>query len=323
VKNQYFGDINDYSKYGLLRAFGASLEIAVIWMLTADDGSGHGNRTQYLESGTIGHHDPELFAWLTNWYRAGARHNVALIEQSGLLPNCRFFNEIVPDESSARAAWFDRVREFAHGSDLVFLDPDNGLPGQSRKPGAKSSSKYVRWEEVGTLYEDGHSLLIYQHFARVERRPFINGKLREIYKRFGIDNVITFGSFDWVALLLAADSPHSVSIDEAARRITIDWHQRIHVARNVIVPMEEVEVEAGALKREARIASLARKRSTDVGYVNRNDQEVVERTERAGTDHGQRVYIILCRRCRRRYGANGSDIWLRKCPHCQDGKPGL
>ena len=34
MKNQYFGDINDYVKYGLLRVFSATHRVAVCWMLT-------------------------------------------------------------------------------------------------------------------------------------------------------------------------------------------------------------------------------------------------------------------------------------------------
>jgi hypothetical protein len=44
MKNQYFGDINDYRKYGLLRGLSNRGEIrtAVCWMLTTDDGRGDG-----------------------------------------------------------------------------------------------------------------------------------------------------------------------------------------------------------------------------------------------------------------------------------------
>jgi len=51
MKNQYFGDINDYGKYGLLRilaGFG-ELKIAVCWMLTPDDGRRDGRLIQYLK----------------------------------------------------------------------------------------------------------------------------------------------------------------------------------------------------------------------------------------------------------------------------------
>jgi hypothetical protein len=40
VRNQYFGDINDYRKYGLIRALTnhGELRTTVCWMLTPDDG---------------------------------------------------------------------------------------------------------------------------------------------------------------------------------------------------------------------------------------------------------------------------------------------
>ncbi len=68
---------------------------------------------------------------------------------------------------------------------------------------------------------------------------------------------------------------------------------------------------------------MAGKGTTEPGYTNRNCQEVIRRTDRAGTDHLQHVYEMRCRKCGHRYGANGSDIWQRKCPKCQGGKPGL
>ena len=44
MKNQYFGDIGDYGKYGLLRFLGErGLSIAVNWYLTPDDVSNDGN----------------------------------------------------------------------------------------------------------------------------------------------------------------------------------------------------------------------------------------------------------------------------------------
>ena len=47
MKDQYFGDINDYRKYGLLRAIirAGRLRILVAWMLTVDDGSTDGKYT--------------------------------------------------------------------------------------------------------------------------------------------------------------------------------------------------------------------------------------------------------------------------------------
>jgi hypothetical protein len=59
------------------------------------------------------------------------------------------------------------------------------------------------------------------------------------------------------------------------------------------------------------------------GDVNRNGQEVVRKTDRRGNDHLQWVYQLACSHCGHNYGANGSDVHERKCPNCQDGRPGL
>jgi hypothetical protein len=56
VKNQYFGDINDYRKYGLLRVLtnGGEIRTAICWMLTADDGRGDGGFIDCLEQPVTG-----------------------------------------------------------------------------------------------------------------------------------------------------------------------------------------------------------------------------------------------------------------------------
>lgn len=63
--------------------------------------------------------------------------------------------------------------------------------------------------------------------------------------------------------------------------------------------------------------------TTIPGYVNRNRQEVVRRTDLPGNDHLQLTYVVNCRDCGREYGANGSDIHQRLCPRCQGGADGL
>lgn len=63
--------------------------------------------------------------------------------------------------------------------------------------------------------------------------------------------------------------------------------------------------------------------TTAPGSVNRNRQLVVRRTELPGNDHQQRVYELRCLECDHHYGANGSDIFQRRCPNCGGGAPGL
>ena len=71
---------------------------------------------------------------------------------------------------------------------------------------------------------------------------------------------------------------------------------------------------------------MASKGSTEPGYVNRNGQINLGRTNprRRGSDHLQYVYVMHCPVCVYNYGANGSDIHLRLCPnHWQDGRIGM
>ncbi len=63
--------------------------------------------------------------------------------------------------------------------------------------------------------------------------------------------------------------------------------------------------------------------TTKIGYINRNDQKCCGHRGVAGSDHLQLAYRMECLKCGHVYGANGSDIHLRKCPQCQDDKKGI
>lgn len=62
-------------------------------------------------------------------------------------------------------------------------------------------------------------------------------------------------------------------------------------------------------------------KSTEQGYINKNNQRNNGCTYSHGTDFNQKFYSMECLNCGRKYQANGSDIWQRKCPKCQGGKP--
>lgn len=61
-------------------------------------------------------------------------------------------------------------------------------------------------------------------------------------------------------------------------------------------------------------------KSTEVGYINKNNQRNVGRTDEPGSDNNQVFYKMKCLSCGCEYRANGSDIWERKCPKCQGGR---
>ena len=66
-------------------------------------------------------------------------------------------------------------------------------------------------------------------------------------------------------------------------------------------------------------------RTTQIGYVNRNKQRCEGTRGVAGTARGQVAYKMVCLlpRCGHVYGANGADVFERKCPRHQGGRPGI
>ena len=62
-------------------------------------------------------------------------------------------------------------------------------------------------------------------------------------------------------------------------------------------------------------------KSTETGYINKHNQRNNGCTYTHGTDYNQKFYSMECLSCGHKYRANGTDIWQRKCPQCQGGKP--
>ena len=57
-------------------------------------------------------------------------------------------------------------------------------------------------------------------------------------------------------------------------------------------------------------------KSTDVGYVNRNNQKNLGCRGVSETHISAKSYEMECLDCGHKYLTNGCDIWLRKCPKC-------
>jgi len=216
MKDQYFGDINDYRKYGLLRSIigAGELRLLVVWMRTPDDGSTDGKFVSYLRHpGKWSSHDPVLFEKIKDLLAHEQERRVSLIEDTGLLPKAEYFSAPVPDSASARSSWFRSLAERAQGSDFIFLDPDNGLEVKSKPYGRKDSSKFIYRREVEALWSSGKSLLIYQHFIREKRFNFIQRMLEALRSA-------TQGSF-----VEAFSTPHVVFLMALQPE-----HQRFHEA---------------------------------------------------------------------------------------------
>jgi hypothetical protein len=175
MKNQYFGDINDYVKYSLLRSFAeAGLHIGICWMLTPNDGRSDGRKIAYLSKPEEWRDfDPFLFDSLSEAVTMQKRR-VRYIQDSECLPNTSFFNSQVPKDQRIREKWLSKFLRKHSDADLLFFDPDNGIEVKSTSQNKKSTSKYLFWDEIQMAWTYGGGLLIFQHFCREERTSFVS-----------------------------------------------------------------------------------------------------------------------------------------------------
>lgn len=129
---------------------------------------------------------------------------------------------------------------------------------------------------------------------------------------------------------------HGYKVNQIAMPITVIiiialltkfWWLLILIATIVIIPIvntiekrkESTEITKVSTKKEMQKVRLNMS-STDIGYINKNNQKNNGRTDNPGNDHQQWYYNMECLNCGHVYYSNGTDIWQKKCPKCQGGK---
>lgn len=212
MQDKYVGDVGDFGKYGLLRSLcmgstsSAHLKLGVLWYLAHWDidskaqendgkhisylgkpGYEECDRTLFKAIGPIARH-PALFhtaddKGTSRRYIGSLGDGVRAIEK--VLPaGTRFFGDQIPSSGVAeRSRWLERATMQLQGSDIVFLDPDNGIFLGGNGAPAKAV-KYVMLGEIDTLWKNGCSLVIYHHLGRkdshVNQIKRISGELSKL-----------------------------------------------------------------------------------------------------------------------------------------------
>jgi hypothetical protein len=234
MKNQYFGDVNDYKKYGLLRILTGhgELSTAVCWMLTPDDSRSDGRFTGYLSQPTKWRsYDPLLYDHLRNAVVIQKRRDVQYAADVKLVPGARYDDRLLPDDAEGREAYWRSFSHVAEGCTLVFFDPDNGLEVKSKPYGRKDSSKYLYWHELSQTLDRGYSALIYQHFRREKRDRFIARMAQEMHRRTQQRVVYSFRTNRVVFFLLPLDD-HLPSFERYVAHVEHIWARQIEVIKH-------------------------------------------------------------------------------------------
>lgn len=234
MKNQYFGDVNDYRKYGLLRKLvePGRIRVAVCWMLTPDDAGPDGRKTRYLDQPERwSRYDPDLFVMLWEAAVGLQERNVHSAERVGFIPNAVFYCPTVPDSLPERSGYFHDFWATAKDCGLVFFDPDNGLEVKSMPKGRRGSSKYLYWDELKKTYERGHSVLVYQHFPRAKHGPFMDELAYRMRAETSASLVYSFRTRTVVFFLLPTDSMLA-GLEPGIDQVASTWKGEIAVQKH-------------------------------------------------------------------------------------------
>lgn len=352
MQNRYTADVGDYLKFGILRALSPGYRLGVAWWLYPDETHNtDGRHVDFLSRpAQWRHYDPGLFDALGGIVSASQRH-VRALETADLLPGAIFHsdvirtNEAITQRRQVRQEWFETVLATLHEADLVFADPNNGLEPDGYSHGSAKAGKSITVAELRAFARPGRCLIVYHHQTRRT-----GGHHAEINYWAGRLRQAGFTTVD--ALRAKPYSPRVFflldALDDVRRRAAeiertwlglISWHPDVggvgsglgldRVAQSGAVERPQEALATGGVS-QTPVSSAAHQRrrtragaTTQIGYVNRNQQEVIRATGKPGTDHGQYVYVLSCRTCGHEYGANGSDIWLRCCPAHDGGAGGL
>jgi hypothetical protein len=181
MQDRYVGDVGDYGKYGLLRALRgrpAALRLGVVWYRVPDESHTRDGRfLGYLDPTADNHArfracDPELFDGMASVIRRSRR--IEEVQTTRLLGDTtRYFaeplawtSERVTDRAEQRRSWLARGVSTIDGSNIVFVDPDNGIECASVTRTSAKGPKYAFLDEIEYLYRATGAIVIYHHLSR-------------------------------------------------------------------------------------------------------------------------------------------------------------
>jgi hypothetical protein len=228
MKNQYFADINDYLKYGILRAIAkANIRVCLCWMLTKDENKNDGGKIKYIQdSDKWRKYDPALFD-VMKWSIKKNIRSIDVAEKKQLIPDATYHMTLLKDERNERVQYFIELTDISTTSDLIFFDADNGMEVKSVKKGNKDSSKYLYWDEV-ERFANTHSILVFQYFPRTNREKFVEITIQRFMAMSYSTSVSTLIT-PHVGFFLVRHPLHERRLKEACRTGLKNWYPQINI----------------------------------------------------------------------------------------------
>ena len=272
MQDRYAGDVGDFFKLGLLRQLvapdttGVGLRLGVVWYRVPDDGhNADGKHVTYLSAeSTLGPSlramDPVLYDRLRTMVDSGAR-SIASLEQAAVLPaETRYFSEpldlnhLAPsarhDRIEHRRRWSTRALQATLDSELVFVDPDNGLRRNDHPTASHHTraEKHAYHDELVPFVARGQSLVAYHHADRSAPVAVqAQRRLEETADALGVEPLAAVkAARGTVRLFLVVPAPaHRVRLREQLERVehsawgtelTVIWWNRWAAPPSASVP---------------------------------------------------------------------------------------
>ena len=221
MQERYLGDAHDFLKYALIRFFSdyTGLAFGLNWYLTRPGNvdanfNNDGEKRHHMNDQTWQRIDADLIEMLQPFQESQNR-TLARFMDAGILPdNVRYHC----DELTAgnRTAWIINSADALRGSQILFLDPDNGLEVQSMT--RRTAPKYARYEDVAWYFDQGHSVICIQ-FARqvspAKRAAEVSEKLRTRTRRGNLLPVLRGRSVPNILLFTMAQDEHKEKLIDA------------------------------------------------------------------------------------------------------------
>ena len=185
MQDRYAGDVGDYGKIALLRFLQKQgFIIGVNWYRTPVldseknlDGSFKQKDGKYLISEKLWVCDPELADCLMKIARS-KRRSIDLIQKANLIPEAIYYKAPLSVEN--REQWHRQGMENLTRTNLVFMDPDNGLEVKSVGKKSAKSVKYAFYNEVKDYIDAGKSVLVYNHRCRKPEKEYFDDIEKEL-----------------------------------------------------------------------------------------------------------------------------------------------
>ncbi len=175
MQDNYVGDIGDYGKYGLLRKIClAGLSLSVNWYKTVPkktNTQNDGKFVNYLSNPEkYREYDPHLFDSLYKIVCTENQRKIERIEKENLFIAKCFSDEI----RGNRLCWHQNALNQTANTEVIFLDPDNGLETVKMFSSNGATEKHVKWAEIKDYYDRGQSVILYQHLPRITKEQLID-----------------------------------------------------------------------------------------------------------------------------------------------------